>query len=160
MDRLILLRHGEARPRAASGSDLDRELTDAGRAAAAATGHALAGAGETPDAVLVSPAVRTGQTWGEARAAWPSPPPERTLRTLYEAAPAELLRIAEDEGAACVLLVGHNPGLQTLASDLSGTDPRLAPGFPPGTAAVLAREGAGWRLVSVQRPGPGSGHAA
>lgn len=156
MDRLILLRHGEARPRAASGSDLDRELTDVGRAAAGEAGRALAAAGEAPDAVLVSPAVRTRQTWAEARAAWPSPPAERATRALYEMPPGELLRTAEAEDGACVLLVAHNPGLQALASDLSGGDARLAPGFPPGTAAVLAREGGGWRLVSVHRPGDGA----
>ena len=161
MDRLILLRHGEARPAARSGAgggaggdaDLDRELTGAGRDAAAGAGRALAGAAERPDSVLVSPAARTRATWDEARPAWSPPPPERVDRALYDMPPGELLRRAEAEGAACVMLVGHNPGLQTLAFDLAGPDPRLANGFPPGTAAVLAREDDGWRLVSVHRPG-------
>ncbi len=153
MNRLILLRHGEARPAERGEADMDRPLTDAGRAAAAQAGRVLAGAGEAPDVALVSPAVRTQQTWREVRAALPSAPAERTTRALYEMPPSELLRLAEGEGAACVLLVGHNPGLQALASDLAGADPRLAAGFPPGSAAVLERDGAAWRLVSVHRPG-------
>ena len=153
MERLILLRHGEARAAARGAPDLDRPLTDTGRAAAAEAGRVLAQADEAPDLVLVSPAVRTQETWREARAAWASPPPERTTRVLYEMPPAELLRAAEAEDARCVVLVAHNPGLAALASDLASGDPRLAAGFPPGTAAVLAREGAGWRLVSLHRPG-------
>ncbi len=154
MNRLILLRHGEARPASGGGPDIDRRLTDAGRAAAAEAGRVLAEAGETPDLALVSPAVRTQETWREARAAWSSPPPERTSRALYDVPPDELLRLAEAEDAACVLLVGHNPGLQALACDLAGADARPAAGFPPGSAAVLERDGAGWRLVSMHRPGP------
>ena len=153
MDRLILLRHGEARPAPHGGGDLDRELTDSGRAAAAQAGRMLAAAGETPGLVLVSPAVRTRRTWEQARGAWASPPPDRTTRALYDLPPAELLRLAEAESAVCVMLVGHNPGLQALASDLAGPDARLAAGFPPGSAAVLERDGATWRLVLVHRPG-------
>lgn len=156
MDRLILLRHGEARPAAPGEADLDRELTDAGRAAAAEAGRVLATAGEAPGVVLVSPAVRTQQTWREARAAWASPPPDRAARALYDLPPAELLRLAEAAGAGSVLLVAHNPGLQALAVDLSGADPRLDAGFPPGAAAVLARDEGGWRLVFAHRPEAGA----
>ncbi len=153
MDRLILLRHGEARPAARGEADLDRPLTDAGRAAAAEAGRVLAASGEAPGAALVSPAVRTLQTWRAAREAWPAAPPERATRALYEVPPAELLRLAEGTRVACVLLVGHNPGLQALAADLAGDDPRLAAGFPPGSVAVLVREARGWRLALLHRPG-------
>ena len=156
MDRLILLRHGEAHPAAHGAGDLDRPLTEAGRTAAAEAGRVLAAAGETPGVALVSPALRTQETWRAAREAWSRHPQERTARALYEMPPAELLRTAEEEGAASVLLDGHNPGLQALAAALAGSDERLAAGFPPGTAAVLAREGADWRLALLHRPGAGA----
>ncbi len=157
LHRLILLRHGEAQPHAPSGRDLDRELTDAGRAAAAQAGRVLAQARITPEAVLVSPAVRTRQTWAEARAAWPAPPPGREAPGLYDEAPAQLFRLAEAAGEAAVLLVAHNPGLQALALDLAGDDPRLAAGFPPGTAVVLDRgEGDTWTAALFHTPGDGA----
>ncbi len=68
MDRLILLRHGEAHGRSPTGADMDRELTDRGRAAAGEAGRVLAAAALRPDRALVSPAVRTRQTWAAARA--------------------------------------------------------------------------------------------
>lgn len=152
MRQLILLRHGEARPRAAS--DLERELTDAGRAAAAEAGRVLQRAGVRPDVALVSPAVRTRQTWGEARAAWPDPPPEREERGLYDETPARLMKLAEAAGEDRVLLVAHNPGLQTLADALSLSDRRLRAGFPPASAAVLDRgEDDVWTLSLLHAPG-------
>ena len=159
LQRLILLRHGEAEPRAASGRDLDRELTDAGRAAAAQAGRVLAQAGAAPDLVLVSPATRARRTWAEARAAWPSPPPEREARGLYDQTPAQLLRLAQAAGETAVMLVAHNPGLEALAAELALADPRLARGFPPGSAAVLDQApdagrgaGGGWTLSLFHTP--------
>ena len=155
LTRLILLRHGEAKPRAASGSDLDRELTDGGRAAAAQAGRVLAREGPAPDLALISPAVRTRQTWNAARAAWPTAPPDREERGLYDQTPAQLLRLAEATGEASVMLVAHNPGVQALAADLALADPRLGEGFPPASLAVLEREhgGGDWRLALFHTPG-------
>lgn len=153
VQRLILLRHGEAKPRAPSERDLDRELTDAGRDAASQAGRVLARAGIAPDVVLVSPAVRTRQTWEAASAAWPQPPPSREAPGLYNETPAQLLRLAEAAGEAAVLLVAHNPGLQALAADLALDDPRLA-AFPPGTVAALDRgDDEAWTVAVFHVPG-------
>ncbi|HEY9219454.1 MAG TPA: histidine phosphatase family protein, partial [Phenylobacterium sp.] len=54
MDRLILVRHGEAERQSASGEDFDRRLTAAGRRESLETGESLAGLGFTPDVALVS----------------------------------------------------------------------------------------------------------
>ena len=156
MDRLILMRHGEARAAPAGGRDLDRALTDAGRLAAAAAGRALAGAGVRPDLVLVSPAVRTRQTWEAVAPAWPSPPASREMRALYDVPPAEMFHLAEDAGVAAVMLVAHNPGVQALAAELAMDDPRLARGFPPATLAVLERADDDWRLAFLHLPVAGA----
>lgn len=158
LDRLILLRHGEAHGRSPTGDDMDRELTEAGRGAAAEAGRVLVRAGLTPDRALVSPAVRTRQTWAAARLAWPDPPPHNEEPGLYDETPAQLERIAEAAGTSCVLLVAHNPGLLALAEALSLKDRRLAAGFPPGSVAVLDRgpaagEGEGWTLSLFHAPG-------
>lgn len=152
MDRLILLRHGEAQSHAESGRDLDRALTERGRRDAAAAGRALARARAEPELVLVSPAARTRETWRLAGAAWSPAPADREHRELYDVSPAELFELAKASGATSVMLVAHNPGLQALAEELALADPRLARGFPPATAAVLEREGEDWRLAFLHLP--------
>ena len=153
MRTLILMRHGEAEARAASGRDRDRALTAKGRADAALAGRALAADGLVPDAVLVSPAVRTRQTWDVVRAALAHAPEATEATDLYDAPPLALIEAAQDERADTVLLVAHNPGLPALADLLTG-DPRLEQGFPPAAFAVLRLDapGAPWRLMDLHRP--------
>lgn len=154
MRTLILLRHGQAEPKAASGRDRDRALTSRGRVDAALAGRAIAAIGARPETVLVSPAVRARQTWEAARSAFPHPPPHVEEAALYDASPARLVQAAADTGADAVLLVAHNPGLPALADLLTG-DPRLqARGFPPAAFAVLHldAEGAPWRLIDLHHP--------
>lgn len=153
MRTLILLRHGEAERRAASGRDVDRALTSAGLAAAAAAGEGLARQGLRPDLALVSAARRAQSTWETARGAWaPDVPPCAVRPDLYEAAAADLLAAAEGEGADMVLVVAHNPGLHELAARLAGADPLAARGFAPATAAAFARGPEGWRPLAWRTP--------
>ena len=63
MDRLILFRHGKAQAESASGEDFDRHLAPRGERESAAMGAHLADLGFLPDVVLVSPAMRTRETW-------------------------------------------------------------------------------------------------
>lgn len=76
---------------------------------------------------------------------------------LYGGGENELLeRLREaPESADTVALIGHNPGMQDLASALAGQDPgaeaaRLRERFPTGALAVFEIDGA-WREL-----GPGS----
>lgn len=61
--RLLLVRHAKAVPKEESVEDIERALSESGRADAARTGRWLAESGFTPALVLVSPARRTRQTW-------------------------------------------------------------------------------------------------
>ncbi len=153
MRTLILLRHGEAEPRAPSGRDRDRALTAAGRADATLAGRAMAADDLAPDAVLVSPARRARQTWEAVQDAFASAPEAVESPGLYDAPPSALIAAAEHERADVVLMVAHNPGLPALADLLTG-DPRLAEGFPPAAFAVLKLDapGAPWRLADLYRP--------
>src|SRR5438094_761470 len=63
MDRLILLRHAKAENDAPSGDDFDRPLAPRGRREAAAMAGQLAALGIRPDLALVSPSLRTRETW-------------------------------------------------------------------------------------------------
>jgi phosphohistidine phosphatase len=151
MERLILVRHGEAERSAASGEDFDRALNRDGRAEAAAMGRLLAVSGAKPDLALVSSAVRAVQTFEALAPSFP----KVTLQTsaaLYLATPRELMAAvrAAAEGARTIIIVGHNPGLHELALDLAArgdADPpdwaRLQRGLPTGAAAVFDYDGQG-----------------
>jgi phosphohistidine phosphatase len=144
MQRLILLRHGEAEANSTSGRDLDRALTGGGVAAVSRAAKALAAAKAIPDLALVSAARRTRETW---QAAQPSFPLSKVLfkSEIYNADVSALLAMAAESDARTVMIVGHNPAIQGLALDLlarQGADAaltaRVEARFPPATAAVFS----------------------
>jgi phosphohistidine phosphatase len=145
MDRLILLRHGEAEAGSETGGDFGRRLTGRGREASAAVASALADVGLIPDLALVSAAVRTRETWAAMIGLLPGCE-VRFEEGLYLAEAPEMQRQVRSAGAASVvLLVGHNPGLQELAEALmveasgpSDTLSRIRSGFPTSAAVAFA----------------------
>ncbi len=164
MDRLILLRHGKAEADAPSGEDVDRALTGRGRQDAALVARALAQAGLVPDLVLVSPALRTLQTWEAAAPFFPEARVERAP-VLYAIGASEILALARAEGAGAkaVMIVGHNPGLGELAAWLANDGPapvevrqRLTQGFPTGAAAVADLRPRGFALYTPKALGGGA----
>jgi phosphohistidine phosphatase len=114
MNRLILFRHGKAE-RGAPGGDVERRLTTAGRRDALLMGQVLAAEDLVPDLALVSAAARTRDTWAAISAIFPDARLE-FRRDLYLASEQTVWTLAESLGeqAATVLVVGHNPGLQSL----------------------------------------------
>src|SRR5450432_3713333 len=130
MRRLMLLRHAKTETDSPSGQDQDRRLDDRGRLDAAAIGGWIGRHPPLPDTILVSPAVRTRQTWeiaGEAMrdAAKDLAPPLRVEfpAELYGADPAQLLqiiRMAEATDPKRLMVIGHNPGMHELALALAG----------------------------------------
>jgi phosphohistidine phosphatase len=151
MERLILMRHGDAESPAPGLDDAERALTAEGRAESRAVGRALADAGFEPDLALVSAARRAAQTWDAAAEAFPGAR-ARLDGSLY-AATSTRLAAAVREAAAdgrTLMLVGHNPGIHQLAVHLArqaGASARqvrpLYDRFPTGSAAVFAVGGAG-----------------
>lgn len=156
MRRLVLFRHAKAERHAASGVDFDRALTERGRHDAHLIGRALAEAGVRPGLALVSPAVRTRETWADSGLG--SEATEvRFERGLYNASAGQLRRAVQDVEAESetVVLVGHNPGLHELAVGLmvegaaSGALlDRVKGKFPTGTAIVFDLDAAGRPLFA------------
>lgn len=147
MDRLILLRHGkaDADADAPSGQDFDRALTERGRRDTLLVCKAMAEAGVYPDMVLVSPAARAMETWQAAATVF-SRAAFKAVPALYDIAPHEILDLARREGAAvgAVMVVGHNPGLGSLAAQLardvragSALLVQIGMGFPTAAAAAI-----------------------
>ncbi|HET6804564.1 MAG TPA: histidine phosphatase family protein [Frateuria sp.] len=143
MQELILLRHAEARPAAPAGDDHDRTLSPRGEQEALAAGRWLAAHGARPDRVLCSPALRTRRT---AELAMRALAPEAAIGLageVYEATPGELLALLDQHAdARCVLLVGHNPGIERLVALLVEGRSDEFRGMPPAGLAVLHLQGA------------------
>ena len=117
MRRLMLLRHAKAERSLPGEQDRERGLLERGRKEASLIGgyivtHALA-----PDGVLVSPAIRTQQTWTCASAAFRPAPGATTIERLYDASATTILAAIKDAPARAhtLLVIGHNPGLHELA---------------------------------------------
>jgi phosphohistidine phosphatase len=160
MQRLILFRHGEAQVRAASGRDIDRALTPAGQATAARAAKFLAGVGVSPDVVLVSDAVRTQQTWKAMQETFSLSLAE-IKHDLYNAPADVLMEAARTRPEHTVMVVAHNPGLQSLALDLlhemdasTALTARVESRFPPATAAVFSFDGQGRPTLDELMMGP------
>jgi phosphohistidine phosphatase len=167
MPRLLLLRHAKAERTRPGEPDRDRPLSQRGRTDAEAIGKVIARRGERPDLVLCSTAARTRQTWEHVRPALAAEPQARFLDAVYDADDYLGVLRAEGGDVGSLLVIGHNPAVQTtavaLAADVSrreGAD--LASHFPTAAVAILEFDGA-WarlgertmRLVAFLRPPDG-----
>lgn len=150
MRRLMLLRHAKSAWPEGMADD-ERPLAPRGREAAPRMGLYLAQSSLLPDLVLVSPARRARETW-EIVAPLLPPAETREEPRIYEAPAASLLAVVREapDSASTLLLVGHNPGFETLARALTGHGDRdafarLRQKFPTAGLAVIDFEAASWR---------------
>lgn len=145
---VLLLRHAEAGDPPPGGGDIDRRLTADGEQQARAVGAALS-VGPTVDTVLCSAAARTRQTFELLGL---RVDPERTdiSRDYYNAGADTLVDALRGLDGDCrtVLLVGHAPGLPSVAYELADpetSDPAalaaIAGRFPIATLARLEFDG-------------------
>jgi phosphohistidine phosphatase len=118
---LILLRHAKS-DWSGGEADLFRPLAKRGRRQAAEAGRWLAASIGALDLAIVSPAQRARSTWKIASAELDASPPTRFDNGVYAASGNALLgRVRElSDDLDTVLVVGHNPGLEDLASTLTG----------------------------------------
>ncbi len=147
--RLLLVRHAKSAWDDPSLDDHDRPLAPRGIRALPRLCEHLTRSGHRPDLVLCSSSVRTLATLDGVRAALPDDARVEIDAGLYLADADELLarlrRLDDDAGrpVVCALLIGHNPGLQDLATLLAGTgDPtalvQVSAKFPTAAAVTLS----------------------
>lgn len=113
--RLFLMRHGKAAwPEGVP--DHERPLAPRGIATVPKMAEKLKGLAEEFDLALVSDAKRTRETFAGIKSVIPDLEP-RFMPEIYEAQPGALLDVVQSLPifARNVLMVGHNPGLQSLA---------------------------------------------
>ena len=142
MRELILLRHAHAEPANAGQADIDRPLSPEGLAEAEAAGRWLAEHKLVPDCVLCSPARRSRETL-EAVLGAVGYVDQRLDERIYEATPGTLAELADEHrDADRLLLVGHNPGFETLVALLATGQSGDFRGMPPGGIAWFELDGA------------------
>lgn len=84
---------------------------------------------------LISPAARTQQTFDPLDGALPAHE-RRDEPSVYDASPDVLHALVhtQPEGLGTLVIVGHNPGMHTLADELAAEHIER---FSPGTIAIL-----------------------
>jgi phosphohistidine phosphatase len=157
MLRLALLRHAKSSWDHPGLDDFDRPLNERGNHAAPVMGQVLASMKFTPQAVLCSPSKRTRDTLARIE-------PYCAVNNqavdfdkgLYLAGASDIWARIRKVAApiTSVLVIGHNPGLHTLATHLAvsgdpGEMARLAEKFPTGGLAVFSFPAASWADLKI-----------
>ena len=124
MKTLILMRHAKSDWSKPGQRDKGRTLNDRGRLAAALMGTWLREEGFSPDAALVSTAERTRETW----ALMGLPCDARFDDELYLGESEDYLAaIKAAPECTCLLVLGHNPGMETAMGRMADGKPISAP---------------------------------
>ena len=161
MKRLFLLRHAKAVPAESGVEDFERTLMLVGMQDAGAMARYLRKGGHVPGLILCSSAARTAQT-GELVVQQLECEIEYR-ESLYLAEPQKILATirAAPVALSSLMIVGHNPGLEAVASLLAREPVRrkerarheaLEEKFPTCALAILDFDSGRWRDVA-----PGTG---
>jgi phosphohistidine phosphatase len=154
--RLTIMRHAKSSWDDPRHQDFDRPLNDRGWAAARRMGREMEALGMTFDLVIASPAARVRQTIDGLAETLLIDGDIRFEPAMYGASDEALLQIVRGiaEGVKTPLLIGHNPGLQNLAVELTG-DESVRRKFPTAALAQIDLHVERWSEAN-----PGSGKIA
>lgn len=139
---LQVLRHGKSDWSGDAACDFDRPLASRGRKAVKRMAGWLVDHDAVPDRIVSSTAVRAEQTTRRlCRKAGIPASSVAWAEAIYEAGVGTLLDVLarRDPGAARVMIVGHNPGLESLVGYLTGEPIAARAGSPAFPTAALAR---------------------
>ncbi|MCJ7630218.1 MAG: histidine phosphatase family protein [Longimicrobiales bacterium] len=151
MKTVLLLRHAKSSWDQPHLPDSLRPLDPRGRRAAPRMGDYMSRNGLIPNRVLCSPARRAVETWELISTYLGDSVRFEITQDLYDASPGGLLAILQHlpHEEDTVLLVGHNPTFEELASALAGggrteSMAELARKYPTGALAVIDFSVVGW----------------
>jgi phosphohistidine phosphatase len=122
MKTLYLMRHAKSSWKDNHLIDHERPLKKKGRKDAAGMGDLLSGKKRTPDTIYASTAERARETAGIMAEKSGYIGEVHYDQKLYLAEPDTLVAFLQQvpEDVDCILLIGHNPGLEALVQVLSG----------------------------------------
>lgn len=151
MKTLFLLRHAKSSWDDPRLSDHDRPLNQRGINAAIRIGRLMVERGFIPEMILCSTSVRTRATVDLVIEASGFEPDIIYDDRIYEASLGDLLAVLSDHDRDRILVVCHNPGIESLIFHLTGV---IEP-MPTAALAILVQtEGTEFRfrLTDVFRP--------
>ncbi|MEO7365373.1 MAG: histidine phosphatase family protein [Sphingomicrobium sp.] len=167
MKTLLVLRHVKASQDSPSGMDFDRPLKPRGHRQSLALGQMMRERGMTVEAIVASPATRVVETISSVIEGAELACEPKYDRRIYNASPEALSEVVRqaDDNVECLLIAGHNPGLQSLILHLAQQDDNglradVASAYPTATLAELRLSIEHWRdvgrdsgrIVSLLRP--------
>lgn len=146
MKNLYLLRHAKSSWTNPSMADFDRPLNDRGLLAAPFVGELIANRGIDPDTIISSPAKRAIQTATIVKQAGNLSAKIVLNDRVYDASLSTLIGVLQgiDPELRSALLVGHNPGLESLVRSLTG---RVEP-MPTAAIASIIVHADKWNDIS------------
>ncbi|MEQ1923240.1 MAG: histidine phosphatase family protein [Pyrinomonadaceae bacterium] len=135
MKTLYLLRHAKSSWDDTTQTDFERPLNPRGLKAAPLMGEFIAKKGLEPSVIVSSPAMRAKTTARLIKDAGSLSAEIVFEKSIYEASPNALRQVVSeiDHEHASVLLVGHNPGMESFIQYLTG---ELEP-MPTAALAVI-----------------------
>jgi phosphohistidine phosphatase len=148
---LLLMRHAKSSREDDELDDHDRPLNHRGREAAPRMAQVLVESDLVPSRILVSSSARTRETVERMLPILGAVQVE-VIPKLYHAMPLTILQVINDhgQGADPLLIVGHNPGMETTVSNISGN---IVP-FPTGAIAhAVLKPNESSEVMAVWRPG-------
>lgn len=151
MKTLLLLRHAKSSWKDGDLSDHDRPLNGRGKADAPRMGTLLAKEDLVPDLIITSTAKRAAKT---AEIVAQNSGYEGEIhysRYLYGASPDEYIEALNELGAAqnCVMVVGHNPGMEDLVEELAAEWVRM----PTAALAQIELAIDQWSALTLETSG-------
>ncbi len=123
MKHLFLLRHAKSSWDDLDLSDFDRPLNSRGEKAAPRMGKEMKKRAVKPDLILCSPSKRTKETLSLVAESADLVSIEVSFcDEIYEATVKDLLKVLHKQSKShkTILMVGHNPGMESLLLDLTG----------------------------------------
>lgn len=147
MKKLLLMRHAKSSFEDNDASDFERGLNKRGEKDAPRMGKLLKDKDLVPDLILSSKAVRTSKTAEIVAEKCGYKKEIIYVEGFYLGEPPiylETLRGLDDKGTNTVLVVGHNPGLETLLQLLSDHVEAL----PTGAIAFLELPIRSWKALT------------
>ena len=146
---LYLVRHANSGWQDSSQMDFDRVLSERGRCEAEEMGIRLRGKNIQPNTVICSSAWRAVQTY-EVLAPYVNIPKEEVIfkKSMYEAATSTLLQIVQNlkNSSSSAMLIGHNPSMSWLASQLTGEH---ITNMPTCSIATIRLPSGNWNDIPV-----------
>lgn len=151
MKTLLVLRHAKSSWKHAQLSDHDRPLNKRGKRDAPRMARLVSAQGLRPDLIVASTARRARRTADEVAQHAGCEGVVHLDRRLYLASPDEIVGVLREVAgtARCVMVVGHNPGLEDLVARLGGSPETL----PTAALAQIRLSIRTWKDLTVSSTG-------